>query len=345
MTNTPSGFEKFNRKLNGILVLIGILISVLLILSFISTGRPGVPNPMPQPPADGALGELGRPFGADFDGSREQRKLVDRAKTANGAEAAKIDLHVLNLSGVTLTKDEIQTIASMRQLRELNLRKTNIKDKDLAQISSLWRLESLDLSDTDVSDASLPILQKFHNLRSLDVSGSKISARGLQALHSNMPELRARLYGYHSGHSGHCIHVTVGKIVLVKYGEERVAFKLTKKTKTGDGGAKYVWYWQPEPDAKFQAKTLRMGQGEVFEKYLRFKDQDGDIRLEDDGGELYMQMGPAKLQWSKPRTIYYPSSTEDAPSVLFALTPWARMEDINFDDQSLKWYENTSANW
>jgi hypothetical protein len=53
-------------------------------------------------------------------------------------------------------------------------------------------------------------------------------------------------------------------------------------------------------------------------------------------------MGPAKLEWSKPRTVYYPYSEEDAPRVLFALTPWARLEEINFDDESLQWYEKTS---
>ena len=35
-------------------------------------------------------------------------------------------------------------------------------------------------------------------------------------------------------------------------------------------------------------------------------------------------------------------SEEDAPRVVFALTRWERLEDINFDDESLKWYEKTS---
>jgi hypothetical protein len=344
MKATPSEFEKINRKLNRFLVLIGIFVLIApvirsLIFSLISSGSPGLLSPA------NALWDLGRPFGTDFDGSPEQRKLVDRARAANGAEAAKIHLHVLNLSGLTLTEDDIQTIASMHQLRELNLRKTNLQDKDLAQLTGLWRLESLDLSDTAVSDAALPILQKLRNLRSLELAGTKVTGLGVQALLSNMPELRARLYGYHSMHSGNCVHATLGKVILVKYGGERIAFKFTEQTKTGDGGAKYAWYWQPEPGAKFQAKTLRTGEGEVFEKYRRYKDEEGHNFVENDGGELYMHIGPAKLQWSKPRTVYYPYSTEDSPPVLFALTPWERMEDINFDDPSLKWYEKTDGNW
>jgi hypothetical protein len=160
-----------------------------------------------------------------------------------------------------------------------------------------------------------------------------------------MPELRARLYGYQSGHSGNCVQATVGKIILVKYGLERIAFKFTERTQTGDGGAKYVWYWQPKIEGKFQSDTLKKGEAEVFEKYRSVKVENGSTFVENDGGELYMQMGPAKLQWSKPLTVYYPQSHEDAPPVLFAFTPWERLEDINFEDQSLKWYEKTDANW
>jgi hypothetical protein len=120
---------------------------------------------------------------------------VERAKKANEAEAAKIDLHALDLSGLALTEDDIQTIGSMKELRELELRKRKIRDEDLGQLTSLWRLESLDLSETGITDSSLPILQKLRNLRSLELGGSKVSAVGIRSLHSNLLELRARLYG------------------------------------------------------------------------------------------------------------------------------------------------------
>jgi hypothetical protein len=343
MSSTPSDLQKLDRKLNVVLYLVGFLLVFLITGSFIIPlllpGRAGRANPI------GAAWEFGRPFGADLDGSQEQRAIVERAKTANGADAARIDLHALNLSGLTLTEAEFETIGAMKELRDLNLRKTNIQDKDLAQLTGLWHLESLDVAETAISDASLPILHKLRNLRSLELAGSKVSGAGVRALHAKMPELHARLYGYHSMHSGNCVQATLGKIILVRYGSERIAFKFTEDTKTGDGGAKYVWYWQPEAGGSFRADTLKSGEAEVFEKYRRFKDEEGRSFVENDGGQLYMHMGPAKLEWSKPHTVYYPRSDEDAPPVRFALTPWDRVAEINFEDDSLQWYEKTSGNW
>jgi hypothetical protein len=338
MSSTPNELGRINGKLNAIICFFVIFfVTPMLVSIFIPRFLPGrfnAANPI-------AAWEPGKPFGADFDGSQEQRRIVERAKNFNGTNAVKIDLHVLDLSRLTLSADDLQTINTLKDLRELNLQKTNIQDSDLAQLTALWKLESLNLSDTQISDTSLPILQKFRNLRVLELADSKVTSAGVRELHANMKELRARLYGVDSGHSGNCIHATLGKIVLVKYGQERVAFKFTELTKTGDGGAKYIWYWQPVANAKFQAETIKQGEAEVFEKYRSFNKGNGSTMMENDGGQLEMVMGPAKLEWSKPRTVYYPWKQNAAKDVLFAFTKWEQLEDVNFDDESLKWYEQT----
>jgi len=186
-------------------------------------------------------------------------------------------------------------------------------------------------------------LKKFSRLRQLDLSGSKFTVQGVRELHTKIGDLRVEFYGNNSHHGEGSVVATLGKIVLIRYGLERIAFKFTEETNTGDGGAKYVWYWQPEAREKFQASTLKTGEGEVFEKNSSHKDAEGNTVLTDIGGQNYMQMGPARLLWSKPFFVYYPLNHKAAPEVQFALTPWEKIADVKFDDPMLKWYERTIA--
>jgi hypothetical protein len=274
----------------------------------------------------------------------KRRALVERVRSANGDAAAVIDLMSLDLSGMQLEEADFITLSSMRSLRRLTLAKTNIQDRDLIHIALLANLEFLDLSATSITDAGIERLKKLSNLRQLELEQTKVTAARIRQLHSDMPGIRAHLYGAKAFVSGYTIQPSVGKFVLVKYGLQRAAFRFTELTKRGDAGAKYVWYWQPDVKAPFGQPPLKQGEGEVFEKYRRVNKGDGHNWLEDDGGELYLLMGPIKLEWSQPNVVYFPWKWENAPNVQMALTSWERFEDIDFDSKLLQWYERTNDN-
>ena len=284
-----------------------------------------------------------RPFGRDFEGSPAQRDLVQRAKDKNGDLAAAIELWKLDLSGMALSDEDFEVLAGFRKLRELNLSRTNIDDRRLAQLKT-YSLESLNLANTNVSDESLSTIRRFRNLRELDVAETKMTAAAVRDIHTNMPEIRARLYGRNSGHRNHCIQAALNKFVLVKSGDERAAFKFTELTRKGDAGAKYVWAWQPQKQGPFLSDTLQTGEAEVFERYRRYQ-EDGRNYVADDGGELYLRMGPVKLEWSSKLTVYFGAwkgRWKDPPPVLMALTPWEELNKIEFESEVLRWFENTS---
>ena len=65
---------------------------------------------------------------------------------------------------------------------------------------------------------------------------------------------------------------------------------------------------------------------------------DGKEWVENDGGVQSLQMGSARLFWSRPLTVYLPYRWEKT-AVKMALTPWEQFEEIDFDSKLLTWHQ------
>ncbi len=138
------------------------------------------------------------------------------------------------------------------------------------------------------------------------------------------------------------VHAVLGKFLLIRHGEVRFAVKFTALTDRADGGAKYEWYSQSDPKARFTEQPQESGDGEVFEKYRRVGQHGDSTLVENDGGELHLRLGPVQLEWSRRLTVYFPQPWELTPEVEMALTPWQRVEDIDFDSGLLRWHKRSA---
>jgi len=136
--------------------------------------------------------------------------------------------------------------------------------------------------------------------------------------------------------SSTAMQVKQGNFFLVKKGNDYAAVKLTRKISKGDGGYKYVWYWQNDGSGSFTNKNAIKGEGEVFEKYLRTRKSATSCTVKDNGGILYIKCKNIKIQWSLNRWIYL-SSRE---SLEIALINKKKIEDIDYLDKNIKWKTN-----
>jgi Leucine-rich repeat (LRR) protein len=94
----------------------------------------------------------------------------------------------VDLSGTSVTDQELQRLESLSELKELSLAGTPITDGGLSLLRGLVLLTSLDLSSTSVTDAGLAQLAPLVNLEYLDVSHTEVTDEGIAALRN--PRLR-----------------------------------------------------------------------------------------------------------------------------------------------------------
>lgn len=134
-----------------------------------------------------------------------------------------------------------------------------------------------------------------------------------------------------SRRSNNAIQVQRGDFFLIKKGNDYAAVKLTQKISKGDGGYKYVWYWQNDGSGSFVNKNATKGKGEIFEKYLRTQKSSA---VKDNGGILYIKCKNIKVQWSLSRWIYFHSRNGN---VEIALVNEKKIEDIDYLDKNIKW--------
>jgi hypothetical protein len=231
-----------------------------------------------------------------------------------------------------LSDEDVTEISRMTNLRYLNLSKTNIQDSQLARLCVVTTLEELELSETGVSDSGVKALIKLPKLRYLGLENSRVTSECMRELYTSIPGIRTRLFGAGAGVAGSILQPALGKIVLVQYGPQRLAFKFTEITNRGDGGAKYVWLRLDSGK-----ESVHQGEGEVFDNY-RLQVAGGKEWVENDGGVQSLQMGTARLFWSRPLTVYLPYRWEKN-AVKMALTPWDRFEEIDFDTKLLAWHQ------
>lgn len=85
----------------------------------------------------------------------------------------------VNLDGERVRLSDIQSLASLRNLRRLDLEYNAVDDAALDTISKLVTLERLDMQETHVSDDDLRCLKTLNRLRWFMVSGKQITDQSM----------------------------------------------------------------------------------------------------------------------------------------------------------------------
>ena len=98
------------------------------------------------------------------------------------ADADKIKVRSLALSGQPIIDDELRFLTALTDLRCLRLDRTRITDAGLAHLVELTGLEELDLGHTSVTDEGLKVLARIPSLTTLGFDGTTITDAGLAHL-------------------------------------------------------------------------------------------------------------------------------------------------------------------
>lgn len=130
------------------------------------------------------------------------------------------------------------------------------------------------------------------------------------------------------------VQVPSNKFFLVRARQGYAAVMLTEDCLQGDGGDKYLWYFQSDGSGVFTNKRASSGTGEVFENYLKVRSKGGGWDLTDEGGVMHIICGPIKVEWSLGRWVYAESCYG---AVEIALTDKSYINEVNYCDKSLIW--------
>jgi len=101
-------------------------------------------------------------------------------------------LRCLEKSGRAFTRQELEDIATLSELRDLRVDFSEFRDLDLLYVQRLTNLRSLDVSFTGITDDGLTYVAGLTELRRLDLGGNDISDKGVAQLGglSHLEELR-----------------------------------------------------------------------------------------------------------------------------------------------------------
>jgi hypothetical protein len=98
-------------------------------------------------------------------------------------------LKSLTLWGARLTHEDMEKIASLKELRELEINGSAVGDDAIVQLARNNSIESLFFEETLVTDDALAQLGKMPNLKYLDVTQSAVTDAGVAALRQARPDL------------------------------------------------------------------------------------------------------------------------------------------------------------
>lgn len=120
------------------------------------------------------------------------RAFLAEAEKASGAVQRSADIPGRPVVGLRLAgigrDDDLNSVATLIDLRSLDLSATATTDDGLRHLDGLVALRSLNLSGTKVTDDGLRFLIGLVNLEALDLSGTTVSEQGvarLRRLHPN----------------------------------------------------------------------------------------------------------------------------------------------------------------
>lgn len=94
----------------------------------------------------------------------------------------------LDLSGVTLGENVLQTLSRLPHLVRLNLSRTNVADNDLSALTRLRFLEYLNLYGTNISDRGIQRLAPLRSLKKLYLWNTSVTADGVANLQRSLTE-------------------------------------------------------------------------------------------------------------------------------------------------------------
>ncbi len=99
-------------------------------------------------------------------------------------------LITLSLDGTGITDNSLNSIGTLKQLRNLNLSNTRVSANNLGQLTSCRNLQTLDLHQTKLGNSSIEGLKSLNNLEVLVLGETGVGDSALGAL-SNMKMLNA----------------------------------------------------------------------------------------------------------------------------------------------------------
>jgi hypothetical protein len=139
---------------------------------------------------------------------------------------------------------------------------------------------------------------------------------------------------------GHAVRASLGRFVLLRRGNDRMALMLVRSLSGGDGARRYVCYWQTDAGAPFsEQKSLKKSEGELVEKRRVVKKEGKKTWLEDAGSKLQIDCGPLQLEWSSSAYLYYPEVNGEAVALEMADTTWKAIDEIDFQMKGLRWHK------
>lgn len=100
------------------------------------------------------------------------------------------DIQHLRVHDVTITENNLKTIAKMSGLTTLDLSDSDVNDSSLKYIVGLKNLRHLDLSSTLVRGMTLNKLKQLKNLHHLDMSNTRIHDFAVNTIVESCPELK-----------------------------------------------------------------------------------------------------------------------------------------------------------
>jgi len=101
-------------------------------------------------------------------------------------------LTLLNLDATAVTDDGLQHVRDLPELSILRLCRTPITDAGLQRLENLPALSSLVLDDTAVTDAGIAPLVRFPSLHSITVMGCPVTDRAQHDIREHLPNCRVK---------------------------------------------------------------------------------------------------------------------------------------------------------
>ncbi|MBI3270480.1 MAG: hypothetical protein HYZ53_15835 [Planctomycetes bacterium] len=140
------------------------------------------------------------------------------------------------------------------------------------------------------------------------------------------------------------VGVVLGEFLVLRSGDDVVAVRITERTATADGGARFEYYHQGDGSGDVGKPNVVRGEGEVFEKYTRLalppdpRTGKASWQVHDAGSRLRIQCGPFHLRWSMGDWLCLP--TQPGKDLFFAVTTCTKLSDVDVAAPTLTWIEN-----